>query len=416
MVTLLAIYEEWFPYLLALLYVLVHHGVMGALDAAAVFDHAEAQAHPWRWAGVHALFISALGAVNLVSWRLNEDARTAMRDSDVRFRSAFEDAPSGMAIVGLDGTIQRVNACLCSATGRAEDALVGRPLDDLTPAADRDGAPWPGSAGPAIERRFTRADGTSAGACGSTRSCATRPASPRTGSATCSTSPRARASSASSTTRPTTTRSPRLPNRARFLDDLASMLAEHGEGEAVLFVDLDNFKLVNDTLGHDAGDRLLEVIAERMRRVLRPEDVIARFGGDEFAVTWPPAAPTPPVASPIASPSALRAPVDLDGRSASSPQASACAAPPPTRDAERCCATPTPRCTGPRSWARRAARSSTRRCASGRSSASTSRRDLRGALERERAAASSTSPRSSWTAAASSAPRRCCAGSTRSAA
>ena len=75
MVTLLATYEEWFPYLLAFLYVLVHHGVMGALDAASVFDHAAAQAHPWRWAAVHALFISALGVVNIVSWRMNEDAR-----------------------------------------------------------------------------------------------------------------------------------------------------------------------------------------------------------------------------------------------------------------------------------------------------------------------------------------------------
>ena len=61
MVTLLATYEEWFPYLLAFLYVLVHHGAMGALDAASVYDHAAAQAHPWRWAAVHALFISALG-------------------------------------------------------------------------------------------------------------------------------------------------------------------------------------------------------------------------------------------------------------------------------------------------------------------------------------------------------------------
>ena len=62
MVTLLATYEEWFPYLLAFLYVLVHHGLEGALDAASVYDHAGAQAHPWRWAAVHALFISALGS------------------------------------------------------------------------------------------------------------------------------------------------------------------------------------------------------------------------------------------------------------------------------------------------------------------------------------------------------------------
>src|SRR3954468_20748528 len=160
MVALLATYEEWFPYLLAFVYVLVHHGLMGAIDAGSVYDHGGAEAHPWQWAGVHALFISALGLVNIVSWRMNEDARDAMRDSDVRFRSAFEDAPIGMALIGLDGVIQRVNARLCAATGRAETALVGLSLDDLTPEADRDGTPWPAESGVEVERRLIRGDAT----------------------------------------------------------------------------------------------------------------------------------------------------------------------------------------------------------------------------------------------------------------
>src|SRR4051794_1427658 len=153
MVALLATYEEWFPYLLAFVYVLVHHGLMGALDSGSVFDHDGATVHPWPWAGVHALFILALGLVNVVSWRMNEDARDAMRDSDVRFRSAFEDAPIGMALIGLDGVIQRVNARLCGATGRGEEKLIGLPLDELTPSADRDGAPWPAESDVEVERR-----------------------------------------------------------------------------------------------------------------------------------------------------------------------------------------------------------------------------------------------------------------------
>src|SRR6201999_2544663 len=154
--TLLATYEEWFPYLLSFLYVLVHHGLMGALDSSEVYSTSDGAAHPWRWAAVHAFFISALGVVNLVSWRMNEDAREQSRDSDERFQSAFEDAPIGMAIVGLDGVIQKVNARMGTAIGRKD--LVGARIESLVPAEDRESA-WPPVAGVEIERRFTRSDG-----------------------------------------------------------------------------------------------------------------------------------------------------------------------------------------------------------------------------------------------------------------
>jgi diguanylate cyclase (GGDEF)-like protein len=78
-----------------------------------------------------------------------------------------------------------------------------------------------------------------------------------------------------------------LPNRLNFRDEIERLLAlsHHAERlSALLFVDLDQFKQVNDTLGHPCGDELLRAVAERLRGMLRPEDFVARFGGDEFVV------------------------------------------------------------------------------------------------------------------------------------
>jgi diguanylate cyclase (GGDEF)-like protein len=78
-----------------------------------------------------------------------------------------------------------------------------------------------------------------------------------------------------------------LPNRVNFRDEIERLLAVPRDAEqlsALLFVDLDQFKQVNDTLGHPCGDQLLCAVADRLRAMLRPEDFVARFGGDEFVV------------------------------------------------------------------------------------------------------------------------------------
>ena len=78
-----------------------------------------------------------------------------------------------------------------------------------------------------------------------------------------------------------------LPNRSLFMERVQSDLAD-GEGTlGVLFIDVDDFKVVNDSLGHGVGDALLVSVARRLRHSVRPQDVVARLGGDEFAVMLP---------------------------------------------------------------------------------------------------------------------------------
>src|SRR5205823_12373453 len=155
-----SLYHDWAPFLTAIGFVAVEHGAMGVIAPRAVYDHADAIAHPWKWAAIHASFVLAASAVSLVRWKSSE-----------------------------------------------VEAL----KDPLT---------W-------------------------------------------------------------------LPNRALFGDRLRqALIRAEGTGGpvGVMFLDVDDFKSINDTAGHGAGDRLLIVIADRLRASVRPFDTVARMGGDEFAV------------------------------------------------------------------------------------------------------------------------------------
>lgn len=155
----LMLYQDWIPFLIAIGYVALHHGVLGAISPTSVYNHEDAIAHPWRWALIHAGFVVATSAANVVSWRVNEQL--------------LREPLTGLPGRGL--FLQRVGAAL---------------------------------------------------------------------------------------------------DRAR----------RRNERLAVLFLDLDRFKMLNDSLGHSAGDRLLVAAAERIVRASREQDVVARLGGDEFAV------------------------------------------------------------------------------------------------------------------------------------
>jgi serine phosphatase RsbU (regulator of sigma subunit)/anti-sigma regulatory factor (Ser/Thr protein kinase) len=87
MVAVVALYQDWLPFLGAIAYVAIHHGVVGVLDPKSVFNHPAAQNNPWKWAGIHAAFIGAISVACLVGWRLNETLLEARRDAEERLKS-----------------------------------------------------------------------------------------------------------------------------------------------------------------------------------------------------------------------------------------------------------------------------------------------------------------------------------------
>jgi diguanylate cyclase (GGDEF)-like protein len=171
MIPVVALYEDWVPFGLAVGVVLVHHGLVGTVDPKAVYDHSSAWQHPWRWAFVHAFFFAAACVGAVINWKLHEQARSAEQSLTARVRHQAH-----------------------------HDPLTG------------------------------------------------------------------------------------LPNRTELKAHAARLAAARRDGPvAVLLVDLDRFKDVNDVLGHASGDVLLSRVGPLMSSIIRDNDLLCRLGGDEFA-------------------------------------------------------------------------------------------------------------------------------------
>ena len=137
MIVLLSLYEDWLPFLLAAAYVLVHHGIAGAVDPGSVFNHADAISHPWKWAAIHALFVSGAGVGAVAAWRLNEDVRASRtqayeraRESEERYRAARDQAleASRMKAEFLANMSHEIRTPLNGVIGMTE-LLLGTRLD-----------------------------------------------------------------------------------------------------------------------------------------------------------------------------------------------------------------------------------------------------------------------------------------------
>jgi len=229
-------------------------------------------------------------ALRDVTVRLAEAHR--LEKARERFRLAFHGAPTGMALsTSPGGVLIDVNGSLMSMLGRTREDLIGRTVEEISHpddwqrnAALRSRASEQDLNHYRMEKRYVRGDGGLVWA----RTWVSIMDDGEGGSLAIAhiedvTEQRHNAERLEwAATHDGLTG---LPNRFRFLERLGSYLETAQPGSiAVLFIDIDNFKVINDSLGHDAGDQLLRSMSERLRSVVRDRDMLGRFGGDEFII------------------------------------------------------------------------------------------------------------------------------------
>jgi diguanylate cyclase (GGDEF)-like protein/PAS domain S-box-containing protein len=221
------------------------------------------------------------------------EADRVRRAAENRFEIGFEQAAIGAAIADLQGVPLRVNPALCTFLGRSPDLLVGQRWTAFT-------HPDEVALGEAVmaslaaghesyedERRYLRPDGTVAWASAHVtlvRNVTGEPQYFFTQLQDITERKEMEQELAHQALHDTLTG---LPNRALLIDRLIHGLARSERRDkqlGVMFLDIDHFKVVNDSLGHTSGDQLLRIAAARIAEAIRPGDTVARFGGDEFVV------------------------------------------------------------------------------------------------------------------------------------
>ena len=220
-------------------------------------------------------------------------AEQASSASERMFRTAFDDAPIGLALVGLDGAFLRVNRSLCAMLDRSAEELLGSGFQPITHPEDLDADLASVArliAGEAesyeMEKRYLRSDGEVVWATLSVSLVRDVKGAPDYFVSQIQDISEARRLREHLHHLADHDALTSVHNRRRFDEDVAvqaSRTKRYGESAAVILIDLNHFKQVNDRLGHHEGDEVLKRVAATLQGRVRASDVVARIGGDEFA-------------------------------------------------------------------------------------------------------------------------------------
>jgi diguanylate cyclase (GGDEF)-like protein/PAS domain S-box-containing protein len=220
-------------------------------------------------------------------------AEAARREADALFEAAFDDAPIGMALVAPDGGFLQVNAALCELVGYSPLDLCRLTFQDVTHPDDLEEDVRHKAdlvAGRArsytMEKRYVRADGRAVWITVSVSLVRGDDGEPRYFVAQMQDTTNRRHAEDALRHASFHDALTGLANR-RGLDHLLDNQEPGSPGLAIVSCDLDNMKDINDRYGHPVGDAVLVEVADRLRRLVRSNDLVARLGGDEFVIVCP---------------------------------------------------------------------------------------------------------------------------------
>jgi len=242
--------------------------------------------------------LAAGGAILTVAGTMMDEtdlvrAVEVRKAAEIRFEIGFEQTAIGAVITDADGVPARVNSAACALLGRSRESLVGRGWTEYTHPDDlplRELALASMAAGHDTyqdERRYVKPDGTVVWASVHVTLVRDETAEPQYSFTHLQDITERKRLEAELTHQALHDSLTGLPNRALLADRLKHSLAlaqRRATRIGVLLLDLDHFKMVNDSLGHTVGDELLRLVGDRITAALRPGDTVARFGGDEFVV------------------------------------------------------------------------------------------------------------------------------------